>query len=330
MRLAPNELSFAKAEAWNDVFLPRKGHLPFPKHPVWYRPPTGQPPSLITALNPVDHARMRGILNHVFTDKALRVHEPLITSYIDLLINRLRQKATAPETEGKGAVVDIVSWYNYTSFDIIGDLTLGESFNCLKESALHPWVATIFNHFRASAYLAAIRFYPILADLFKRCIPKSVDQMQLDHYQHAVIRIDRRVNLETQRDDFMTNVLKYNDEKGMSLEEIRATFSLLIIAGSETTATVLSGITNYLVQNHSILQKLVFEVRNSFANEKEINVAALRGLPYLNAVIEEGLRLCPPVPAGLPRVVPAGGETVCGHWLPENVRSRPFLLDHIT
>lgn len=36
---------------------------------------------------------------------------------------------------------------------------------------------------------------------------------------------------------------------------------------------------------------------------------------YLNAVIEEGLRVAPPFPAGLPRVVPLGGDTVCGEWL---------------
>jgi len=42
-------------------------------------------------------------------------------------------------------------------------------------------------------------------------------------------------------------------------------------------------------------------------------------LPYLSAVIEEGLRMAPPVPSGLPRVVPADGGMVCGEWLPGGV-----------
>ncbi len=42
---------------------------------------------------------------------------------------------------------------------------------------------------------------------------------------------------------------------------------------------------------------------------------------YLNAVIEEGLRIAPPFPAGLPRVVPPGGDTVCGEWLEAGVRT---------
>ena len=38
-------------------------------------------------------------------------------------------------------------------------------------------------------------------------------------------------------------------------------------------------------------------------------------MPYLRAVIEEGLRLYPPVPIGMPRVSP--GASVQGHFLPE-------------
>ena len=39
-------------------------------------------------------------------------------------------------------------------------------------------------------------------------------------------------------------------------------------------------------------------------------------LPYLNACIEETLRIHPPVPAGPPRSVPPGGDTVDGQWIP--------------
>jgi len=38
----------------------------------------------------------------------------------------------------------------------------------------------------------------------------------------------------------------------------------------------------------------------------------------LNAVIEEGLRMCPPSASALQHLVPTGGDTVCGEFLPEN------------
>ncbi|KAH8692166.1 putative cytochrome P450 [Talaromyces proteolyticus] len=44
--------------------------------------------------------------------------------------------------------------------------------------------------------------------------------------------------------------------------------------------------------------------------------AKIDELPYLDAVIKEGLRLFAPIPMGLPRYVPDGGSFICGHKLP--------------
>ena len=326
VRIAPNEISFAKGEAWRDIFAHRPGHLPFPKNPIWWSRPPGQVDSLVSVPDEENHARMRGLLNHGFTESALRAQEPLIQHYVDLLIERLHERATDPQTQGLGAVVDIVAWYNYTTFDIVGDLGFGEPFNCLRDSSYHPWVALIFTHFKATAFTAAVNFFPILEYILMKCLPKSVLKKQEDHFNLAAEKTQRRLNLETQRDDLMSHVIKHNDKGNMSVEEIKATFNLVIIAGSETTATVLSGVTNHLVQNPTVLQRLQSEVRKAFNTKEDITFSALRELSYLNAVLEEGLRMCPPVPASLSRVVPAGGDTVCGQFLPENVSS-PFHTD---
>ncbi len=98
---------------------------------------------------------------------------------------------------------------------------------------------------------------------------------------------------------------------------------MIIIAGSETTATILSGLTNELTQNPVEYEKLVCEIRSSFTSDSDMTFAALKALPFLNAVCSESLRLCNPVPTGLPRVVPPGGASVCGHFLPENVTNQP-------
>ena len=270
------------------------------------------------------HARMRKIIGKGFTEKALKAQEPLILSYFDLFIKRLKEKATSPETNGKGAVVDMVEWYNFLTFDIIGDLGLGQSFDCLETSHLHSWISIIFEFFIASAYLAAVRFYPLLESILMRCIPPNILKMQRDHNKLSHDRIDRRMNLETKRDDFMTPLLEQDDEKAMTVDEIRATFPLIILAGSETTASALSGMTTYLLQNPMVLQKLVKEIRGFTNEEKDFNFESVKELPYLNAVIEEGLRLCPPLPYGLPRMIPRGGDTVCGEWFPGGVRHLPF------
>jgi hypothetical protein len=105
----------------------------------------------------------------------------------------------------------------------------------------------------------------------------------------------------------------------MSREEIDSTYAVRTTARSERTATVLDSIINYLAANADKCDNLVEEVRTKFESETDITIEKVKGLPYLNAVINEGLRLCPPVPWILPRLVPAGGDTMCGTWLPGGV-----------
>ena len=90
-------------------------------------------------------------------------------------------------------------------------------------------------------------------------------------------------------------------------------------AGSETTATTLSCITYYLLRTPDVLKRLQAEIRGAFKEYKEITVTSTATLKYLHAVSLEGMRIFAPLPLGLPRVVPEGGDTVDGHFLPASV-----------
>ena len=284
--------------------------------------PNDMPQNIVTTTDAVVHARMRKLLQNSFNDKALQSQEPLIESYADLIITRFRDLANAPTAKNKTAIVDMTDWVNFFTVDIIGDLAFGESFDCLKGSAYHPWVKTLFNFLKGMVFMAATRFYPLLHKVLMRMIPKSVLEVQANHTKFANERINHRLNMETERPDLLTPFIKNNPNfKNMSLGEIESTFAVIIVAGSETTATSLCGILNRLTQNPDAMRKLVSEIRSTFTTEKEITVASTKSLVYLEAVINEGLRLCNPVPGGLPRIVPTGGDTYCGHWLPGNVSS---------
>ncbi|KAI9643758.1 hypothetical protein NHQ30_007107 [Ciborinia camelliae] len=316
VRIAPNEISFAEGQAWTDIFTVRPGHLPFPKDPIWWARQPGHPQSLISA-GPDDHTRMRKLLHHGFTPRAVKMQEPILHKYVSLLVERMSERAKeTPE----GGVLDIVPWFNYTTFDIFGDLGFGESFDCLQNSRYHPWIALLFNSVKAAGFVIAARFYPWVEKLLMKLIPKSLKKMQNDHFRQIKDKVNRRLNWELERPDLMSHVIKHNgtdkESEGMTLDEIHVTFMILTTAGSETTATVLSGTMNYLMSHTSILAKLVKEIRETFASETQITLEALEQLEYLNAVIQEGIRLCPPVPVMLPRIVPEGGDTVCGMWMP--------------
>lgn len=120
-------------------------------------------------------------------------------------------------------------------------------------------------------------------------------------------------------------ILRHNDERGMSREEIMKTSSTLIIAGSETTATMLSGTLFHLLCNPDSLKKLTQELRTAFPKAEDITFVKLQGLKYLNACLQEGFRIYPPVPMVLPRRTLPGGAIINGKFVPENV-STSFLL----
>ena len=314
VRLAPNELSFTDGRAWKDIYGSRQGHAPFQRNRTWFKKAAPEDPNSIMGFDEPDHARFRKTLVHAFSEKALKEQSPMIQSYVTLLVNKLREKGTS--------IVDLVEWLNYTTFDISGDLSFGESFECLQNGKPHKWVEISYSFGVGLALMASINYYPPIDKLLRYVLPKKVRQRMLDHREMSREKVHQRLDLALDRPDFITAITRQNDEedgKAMSLKEIELNSSTLVFAGSETTASGLSGIIRMLLQNPQATTKLVQEVRSSFEKDEEITIASVSRLEYLDAVIEEGLRLCPPVAIGVPRVVPPEGDTVCDEWLPANV-----------
>lgn len=92
-----------------------------------------------------------------------------------------------------------------------------------------------------------------------------------------------------------------------------------MMAGTETTATALCGITYHLARNPTSLARLTNEIRSAFPDYASISMEGLARLPYLRAVLHEGLRMYPPVPTKLPRRTPPGGVTIMGEYIPGDV-----------
>jgi len=149
-----------------------------------------------------------------------------------------------------------------------------------------------------------------------KMMPKEKIEQAAWHTKFSSDLADKRMAMQTDRPDFMSFLLKYNDEKGLSIPEIRSNSNVLIPGGSETTGTFLAGATYFLLKNPEKMKKLVNEVRGAFDSEEEITVVKLNGLKYLTAVIEEGLRIYPPVPSNMPRSIPPEGASICGKWVP--------------
>ena len=129
-------------------------------------------------------------------------------------------------------------------------------------------------------------------------------------------RMEKSANLS--RQDFCSYLIEKKDELGLSDWELAGYANTLIIAGSETTATLFCGLTYYLCRNAEVYGRLKEEVRRRFKSADEITSHSAT-FPYLTAVINEAFRIYPPVPIALPRVTPKGGAMVAGIFVPEGV-----------
>jgi cytochrome P450 len=296
LRYTADNVSFTTPGAWKTIYGHRKaGEGTFQKDRRFYRDGISGHPSIVIA-NDADHRRQRRLLSHAFSEKALRSQDDILQHYINLFISRLHDRARA------GAVVDMVAWYNFTTFDLIGDLAFGEPFGCLEKGVYHPWVSMIFENIKLSVFGEAMLRHPALKWVAGLMVPPKLVRSRAEHSALTVATAKKRLEAgNVERGDFMSHILRHNDEKGMSEGEVIENASVLIIAGSETTATQLSGTTFYLLTNPDKYEKLVREVRSAFESEADITLLNANGLAYMNAVLEEGFRMCksnrPPPPS---------------------------------
>jgi hypothetical protein len=217
-----------------------------------------------------------------------------------------------------------------TTFDIMGDLTFGESLHMLDESKYDPWVSTIFASIKFGSRFNLMTYYPWLSRFVKANIFAKLQKKKYDHFQYSVGRVLKRLKRgrTTEGKDLWDLALSQDTGKQLSRGEMDSNATLFMLAGTETTATLLSGLTYLLIKNPGKIAALSHEIRSAFENEKDMSMEAIAALPYLAACLKEALRLYPPVPLGLPHLTPANGSTICGQFVPPDVRS-PLQCQHL-
>ncbi|KAI5197522.1 putative P450 monooxygenase [Aureobasidium subglaciale] len=334
VRYSPNEVSVisGKDNPWQEIYGFRTGKQKytgsFEKDPAWYPTPMNAVPNLLTA--PGDnHGRQRRVISHAFSDRALREQEGLLQSYVDLLISRFRDiSENRPEYASGGDGwdsaynIELCSWYNNFTFDVITDLSFGHPFGSLADMKQHLWVGNILEGLKAIKFAYVTYYFPIVRKLGSLIINKSQIQKRIELFKWIEAKAAARIAAETQRPDFVTSILKNQKGKtegedsgkgdGLHKGELESNLGLFLVAGTETTATALSIGTYLLLDNPDVMDKLKHEIRSRYKSKAEITVDSVADFEYLNAFIHEVLRCYPPIPTGFLRKVPKTGADVAG------------------
>jgi cytochrome P450 len=319
VRIAPDRLLVDGSIAFPQIFGRRPNESEFGKVVEFYGP---ERIGMFSALRE-DHRRQRRLMAHAFSESALTEQEGYIKKYVDLFISRLKEKSAST-----GVPADMTRWFNYFTFDVIGELAFGDPFYSLEKSNYHPWVAMIFQGIKGIGLVLFFVNYPLLKPLIL-LIGGQTLKIKKQSTQLAVEKTNKRIALGTEtRKDFMTQILRNNkDGQGMSHREILVNAEGLIVAGSETTATALSGLMFHLGQNPEVYRILAEEVRGSWTSEEEITMRSTAPLQYLHACLEETLRMYPPAGEIPPRISP--GAVINGQYIPKGVGHKggknPFI-----
>jgi len=336
--VAPSEISFIDPAAWKDIYqrprlignaLDGKDIPELPKPDWFFRPNMSLEPNIIS-VDFETHARLRRDLAPGFSEKNLREQEALINVYIDRLIKQLRERS------GNGTVeVDLAAWIGFATTDIIADLALGESFKLLETGQGNEYSAIFNRVIREDMTLAGLR----------RVAPQWVTALAYKFIAHSRINylalcktaLERRVasGIRNRPDLAQPLIDRSNTPEGYPFGSIVHTMALVIFAGEETTAAVLSGCLYYLATNPECFERAQQEVRSRFRSEKEITMNAVNRLEYTIACLNETMRIYPPVAHGLPRITPPravapNGVIIAGNVVPPdtNVSISPYAVNH--
>lgn len=210
VRVSPIQVSFNNPKVWKELYGHRKaGDVENPKDQTFYKLAS---PSVIQAETSEDHGRQRRIMSHAFSAQSLLEQQPLISGYVDLLVKRLREQARE-----EGTVVNMVKWYDFTTFDLVADLSFGEPFGCLEQSNYHPWVSLIFAGVKQAVFLIQVRRFIPSIDSLLQTFGKALLAKLVQHHELTNAKVAKRMATKTDRPDFMQAILvKNNDGKEVS------------------------------------------------------------------------------------------------------------------
>lgn len=239
---------------------------------------------------------------------ALRGYEGRVTEYTHELIEKI--------STFSGNTMNASAWFNYWSFDVMGDFAFGKSFNMLKTGRNHyaiDWLERsmlllgLFSPIPWAMPVGAIA--PFVGTCFRQFIHWCNEQ------------VDERRDIKTTVPDIASWLLKTAQDK----RDVEATkwlhgdSRLLVVAGSDTVAIVLTHIFFYLARDPTHIQKLREELEPLMRSDEPFNIRTVQNAKHLNGVINEALRLHPPTPSGGFRMTPSQGITVDGVFIPGGV-----------
>ncbi|KAF2818629.1 cytochrome P450 [Ophiobolus disseminans] len=302
----------------------------FPKGD-WYqgwKHPSPERWTLFPDQNSKRHAETRKRFQGLYSMSSLLSYEPYVDECIDIFLDKLSQFARS------GTSINLVHWFQCYAFDVIGEITYSERFGFLDNGddvagtmaaleksmtystlvgifpKLHQYIYPVMEKIPGSG--AAGRTY--LMSFVQRKISERSQAKQDGAYRPQA----RGSGDGAAPQDFLDKLSEAQQQNPDKVTPYHIFMMGLsnIIAGADTTAISLSSVLYYLMTSPQAWSKLRKEIEEHGLRERRATFKDSQEMPYLQAVLKEGLRMHPATGLPLWRVVPQGGVQIGDHWLP--------------
>ncbi|EOD51628.1 putative benzoate 4-monooxygenase cytochrome protein [Neofusicoccum parvum UCRNP2] len=243
--------------------------------------------------------------------KALSSYEDRVKAKTERLVEQLRDRANEP--------VNVTAWTNAFSLDVIGDVGLGTEFRSLDHGKDHPAIKGVHESMAIIGFLSAV---PWLLKLLSETPGASGGFKLFKQYcGNQVVLKEKALDRDKEPQDLLSWLLKARYENDRSAPPGKVALDedarLIIIAGSDTTAAALANTIYYLAKDRRVLEKLRSILDTTFPNGlASWTYAEVKNIAYLDYIINEVLRLRPPVPSGLSRTTPPEGLQIDDVFIP--------------
>ncbi|KIW33089.1 uncharacterized protein PV07_04584 [Cladophialophora immunda] len=339
IRTGPTTLSYSDPRAIKDIY----GHNTKCTKDGSYVITAGSHFHLADVIDKPEHARKRKVLSSAYALKNLEGWEHKVADKTARMIAHFDKCCTAPLKPGRlpeahELNVDYREWTNYFTLDAIADIGLSETLRFLDNG--HDRITgrrtdgTKYEcNFRECLYQNArkqsllvwpYKWYPLINKL-SNAIPfygrmgklaRDWDGIPLELALRRLERYRRGEKL----DDFFQALMEDKNGHPNNLEwgEIVAEVSIMMNAGSATTAIAMANVLYQLLKNPEAMKKLVEELDAALEDEDMQAVVPydrVKHLPYLRACLDESLRLFPPTPHALPRETPPEGLSILDDYI---------------
>ncbi|KAK0120157.1 hypothetical protein ONS95_011563 [Cadophora gregata] len=232
------------------------------------------------------HKSRRRLLSHGFSISYLNNLEPAMMECVDVFQQFLEQKCE----EGNGfAEVDMFNNLANVTADVLTTTVFGESWNLTKTNNTH--LKEIFSRQLQKMFVHAQ--FPILKYL--PFVPNPVDP-EIQRRLNDILAKRRSLDKKDVKKDLLQMLIETREKYPNEYLEghIKADMTLFMVAGTDTSSVTLTFCLLHLLNNPEKLKKLVAELDEAFPSRDDpITFEKTNNLPYLNAALNESMRVMP-------------------------------------